>query len=208
MKNKKLHILRSICIANNKVVCDGKFLDGYDNSNDFKVFGKDLYKKLSCNYPKYYKMDNLCKLSFLAGELLTNGINLNVYPPEQTALILANSLSTLDTDINFVNTLELIPSPAVFVYTLPNITIGELCIRHGWKGENLFMIQKQFEVNNLIDQTTFLFTTSNTKLCIAGWTNYLSATDYKACFWLITDETWKTTRKFSKMELLNDYNIQ
>jgi hypothetical protein len=200
--------LRSICIANNKVVCDGKFMEGHDTSNDFKIFGRDLYNKLSCNYPKYHKMDNLCKLSFLAGELLTKGINLSIFPPEQTALIFVNSLSTIDTDINFVNTLELIPSPAVFVYTLPNITIGELCIRHGWKGENLFMIQKQFDANNLIDQTMFLFAAGKTKLCIAGWTDYLNATNYKACFWLITDETLNRTRVFSKTELLNDYKIQ
>ena len=36
-------------------------------------------------------------------------------------------------------------SPALFVYTLPNIVIGEICIRHHFKGENAFFVFKQFD---------------------------------------------------------------
>ena len=33
-------------------------------------FLKSAYKHYGINYPKFYKMDNLCKLAFVASELL------------------------------------------------------------------------------------------------------------------------------------------
>ena len=56
----------------------------------------------------------------------------------------ANRAASLDTDLKHQATItdegEYYPSPAVFVYTLPNICLGEISIRHQLKTENAFMV--------------------------------------------------------------------
>ena len=81
-----------------------------------------------------------------------------VYKPEDIGVVLANANSSLDTDIKYFETVKDIASPALFVYTLPNIVIGEICIRHNFKGENAFFIFEEFDagfiqqyVSNLIN---------------------------------------------------------
>jgi hypothetical protein len=208
MENRELHIVQNICIAKNKVIRNGQVIYEYDTLAKFSDFSKTLYKKLDSNYPKFYKMDNLCKLTFLAGELLTGdkitSINLN----EDTGLIFSNSASTIDTDKNFAGTLESIPSPAVFVYTLPNIALGELCIRHGWKGETLFLIQDHFDARQLMEQTIALFSCTKTSSCILGWAEYISDTNYMILLWLISNTPESRALKLSEIELLNDYQLQ
>ena len=41
-----------------------------ENFVNFAAFIKSLYKKESVNYPKFYKMDNLGKLGFMAAEMI------------------------------------------------------------------------------------------------------------------------------------------
>ena len=58
-------------------------------------------------------------------------------------LIKQNEHSCLETDIEHqeeVNKQK--ASPAVFVYTLPNIVIGEISIRNKWFGESAFFLMK------------------------------------------------------------------
>ena len=38
--------------------------------NDINSFLKEMYYKLDLDYPKFFKMDNLCKLGFIGAELL------------------------------------------------------------------------------------------------------------------------------------------
>jgi hypothetical protein len=206
MDNNSLYISTNISITPHTVTVDGKVVLEQDGNGDFNIFSRELYKSLNCNYSKFYKMDKLCKLAFIGVELLLKDVKIS-FPAENTALLLANSGSTIDTDTNFVNTLDKIPSPAIFVYTLPNIAAGELSIRHGWKGENLFLISDAFESEEFNENLQMLFTDSNTEFCISGWIDYLSEKDYKACLWLITKEQNKSYRKLNSAELAEDFKI-
>jgi hypothetical protein len=207
MADKELYISQSISIVNSKAICNGRVVFEFDSNNIFSEFSKQLYKKLEINYPKFYKMDNLSKLTFLAGELLIRRSNTEIHLPENTALIFANSASTLDTDKNFIATLESIPSPAVFVYTLPNIALGELCIRHGWKGETMFLIQENFNPRQLIEQATLTFAAGNISSCILGWSDYHSDLNYSVNIWLISSNPEIKAQKLSEFQLLNDFNL-
>lgn len=109
---------------------------------DLSAFLLALYKHAGINYPKFYKMDNLSKLGFLAAEMILKNPTLILdFKKEDIAIVLYNRNSSLDTDINYFETVKEMASPALFVYTLPNILIGELCIRHGFKGENIFFLR-------------------------------------------------------------------
>ena len=56
--------------------------------------------------------------------------------------MICNADASLDTDIKYLATTKELPSPSVFVYTLPNIMIGEICIRNHFKGESFFFISE------------------------------------------------------------------
>ena len=52
---------------------------------DPSAFFNDLYNALKLNYPKFFKMDNLCKTVFLANEVLLKNISLlSKYKAEET----------------------------------------------------------------------------------------------------------------------------
>jgi hypothetical protein len=208
MNSKELFISHNISISKCAVLFDGQTIYQHQGEEGFTAFIKDLYKKIECNYPKFYKMDNLCKLSFLAGELLVKRSKVNENPADKIALFFANSGSTIDTDTKFIESFEAIPSPAIFVYTLPNIAIGELCIRHGWKGEGLFLVQSHFNPQELIDHAEFVFQSGFAKACILGWVEFLAPDNYQVCLWLVSDTFTKGDRLLSAIELTTDYNIE
>lgn len=99
-----------------------------------------LYKSLAIAYPKFYKMDALCRLGFLAAELLMNALAPDERCHlEQTAVMLVGRSGSLLSDTKHQAAIQsstaFFPSPAVFVYTLPNIVSGEIAIRHHFLGD-------------------------------------------------------------------------
>lgn len=110
----------------------------------FSAMIRTQYKALEAPNMKFFKMDDLCKAGYVASEYLLKGADLSRYRPTEIAVVLENRSSSLDTDLmhqRIVN--EHHPegaSPAVFVYTLPNVVAGEICIRHHIQGENTFFV--------------------------------------------------------------------
>jgi hypothetical protein len=143
------------------------------------------YHHFGLQYPKFYKMDNLSKLGWLAAELLLKeGFKTTDYRPEEIAVVLSNSNASLDTDYKYFATIKDIPSPAVFVYTLPNIMIGEICIRHKFKGENAFFISEAFDAAFIEQYVHGLMDSDNAGACICGWVDVLGE-EYMAALFLI-----------------------
>ena len=135
------------------------------------------YKTQINNYPKYYKMDRLSKLAFIASEVLLSGSNVKEkYSSDEIAIVLNNSSSSLDTDENYYETIknknEFFPSPALFVYTLPNIMIGEICIRNKICGESILTVSNSADYTSIVDNVELIFETSQTKCCLAGYVEY------------------------------------
>jgi hypothetical protein len=132
------------------------------------------YRLLGLNYLKFFKMDNLSKLAILATECILRGTELYESSDKNyTAVVLANASSSLVTDISYQHTISdpsnYFPSPSLFVYTLPNISIGEICIRHKILGENVFLISRKFDADVLYFYVNELFEKTDTKNCITGW---------------------------------------
>jgi len=143
------------------------------------------YKELALNYPRFYKIDNLGKLGILATEiLLKNSFNKEQFKPYETAVVLSNASASLDTDIKYYETVANIASPALFVYTLPNVVIGEICIKHGFKGENAFFIFDNFDEAFTEQYVNNLFETAEIKACICGWLELMNE-EYKAVLFLV-----------------------
>lgn len=131
---------------------------------------------LEVNYPKFHKMDPCSKLGFLGTEILLKDINLmNDYEPWQVALVLSNAHGSLDTDIRYYQSTKTIASPAQFVYTLPNIVAGEICIRNGFKGENAFFVTPAFDFQQIHRYVEAVLSSGRTKACIAGWIDVMGS---------------------------------
>jgi hypothetical protein len=132
-------------------------------------------------------MDEISKLGFLASEVLLKNKPYKDYQPEEVGIVLSNSQSTLVTDSVFQKSIEndeqFFPSPSVFVYTLPNIMIGEISIRHGFKGENAFYIFENFHAEFITDYINQLFLSDKLKACIGGWVDQSADSNEAFIYW-------------------------
>src|SRR5690606_21571812 len=119
--SKYIHIENGIIFENGKQIVDS-------NTTDFSEFIKQVYRNFEHIYPKFYKMDDLCKLAYIASELV-----LKDETEKDIAVLFSNNEGSLDTDNKHQQSIQnsdaYVPSPAVFVYTLPNIAICEVSTR-------------------------------------------------------------------------------
>ncbi|MEQ3690829.1 MAG: 3-oxoacyl-ACP synthase [Flavobacterium sp.] len=184
---KQNYKIAQYCVIENKKV----FLNGVEefSSDDeqFPDFIKAAYKKFNSNYPKFFKMDNLSKLSFLAADLLLKELRLNE-EDNDIAVVFANKSASLDTDVKYqrsiANKEEYFPSPAVFVYTLPNICIGEISIKHHLKSENTFFVFDTFNVEFIYNYANHLLESNKTEKVLCGWVEFFED-NYKAVVYLV-----------------------
>jgi len=182
--------IKSFCtIQNNQILLNGEVVFGTEPTF-FSDFSKKAYQYLEINYPKFFKMDNLSKLAFLGAELLLKTED-NSSAENNTALVFANKSSSLDTDVKYQNSISdsenYYPSPAVFVYTLPNICLGEISIRHQLKSENSFFIFADYNPVFMENYSNILLKTGKADKVLCGWVEYYNE-DYKAFLYLVDKE--------------------
>jgi hypothetical protein len=196
------YITSSCTIEHGTVSKDGEQLFESKGAN-LSGFLLSVYQHFQLNYPKFYKMDNLSKLGWLAAEiLLKDGFKKDQYQPEEIGLILANSNSSLDNDIKYFDSVKDIASPSLFVYTLPNIVIGEICIRNHFKGEHAFFIQDTFDAGFMGQQVNYLLNKNILKACICGWVDVLEQ-NYKAVLFTVEKKKGNNAVLFSTESMDN-----
>ncbi len=156
----------------------------------FAEYTKQVYQHTGVAYPKFFKMDELSKLCFLTTEILLSDVEVaKLWDGSKVAVVVGNKTSSLHTDRKHFDTIknrqEYFPSPALFVYTLPNIMLGEICIRHKITGENACFLMENFDTDFFNHYVHDLFNTENYDFCIAGWIDY-QPEHYRAHLMLIT----------------------
>lgn len=145
----------------------------------FKEIGRHLYDQLDSAYPKFFKMDAPSKLAFLATELLIQGIiNSSELAGDDVGLIFGTKSGCMQSDIkhnqSLVDDENFFPSPAVFVYTLPNIMLGEVCIRHKIQGEATCLMMDKLDKKMMFKYASDLINREKYRYCIAGWIDVLN----------------------------------
>jgi len=188
--------ITGFCSINNGIVAkDG--VNIFEQQSDLPGLLLAAYQHLQLTYPKFYKMDNLSKLGWLAAEfLLKDTFHKDQYQPEETGVILANANSSLDDDVKYWDSIRDVASPSLFVYTLPNIVIGEICIRNHFKGEQAFYIQPKFDVQFIAQQVDYLLNKNIMQACICGWVDVFEQ-DYKAVLFLVEKKKTEKSVIFS-----------
>jgi len=179
--SRKLFIENSVVIRDSKAYKNGKMIFQADSNLSISKFLKSIYKHQNLEYPKFFKMDSLSKFGYLGVELLIDGDIMD----KETALVFANSASSLETDEAYAKTMNEFPSPSLFVYTLPNIMLGEISIRHQLRSENIFFVSEEFQPDLFVDYAGMLFQQKKAKNMLCGWVN-LHNNDYDVFLWQIS----------------------
>lgn len=167
-----------------KITPDGAWVDGEQLPTT--ATGADLitelYRAYVKDYPKYFKMDPLSRLGFVASELLLQRCP-EVDPDDSRAIILANRTASLCNDLRYQATISddnYFPSPALFVYTLPNIVTGEIAIRNKYYGETTFYVLPSADDAKIKSLVEASMQDPATRSAIAGWLECPSADDFHA----------------------------
>lgn len=180
-KGHRVHITpQGICLDNKEFIIDKEI-----TQNGLLTA---LYKQIIGNYPKYYKMDGLCRLGFVASELLLKAERDEGSFTEDTnktrAIVFFNRSSSIASDKKYLASIaekdNYFPSPSVFVYTLPNIVTGEIAIRNGYHGETSFYIlphKNELLMQDIIETT---FMDEQTTSVLTGWLDYEDSEHFEA----------------------------
>lgn len=173
--------LASVKVSPQGAVLDGKLVSAAS------VTG--LYREFVGDYPKFFKMDQLCRLGFIAAELLLRGTSES--ERENAAIVLFNRNGSLVTDRNYQQTIAddgYFPSPALFVYTLANIVTGEIAIRNRIFGETSFYVLSAPDAHLMDSIVREVCLTSSPSFVLTGWVDYDSEDDYLADMRIVSME--------------------
>ena len=175
-----------------------------------------LYRSQIGDWPKFFKMDTLSKAGFVASELLLKKVGERRLEGEEythsRAIVLFGSTASLCADRNYQETIQdrdnYYPSPALFVYTLPNIVTGEIAIRNHWRGETSFYVLETPDAAQMAFHLACAFDDPETESILAGWVDSRNNDDYQVFMTLIyrkdaADTEWLAGQLDSIINYLN-----
>lgn len=153
-----------------------------------------LYKQMIGNYPKFYKMDGLSRLGFVASEILLNAEKGETDVErreeegerllEERTIIFFNHSSSIASDRNYKESINdkdnYFPSPSIFVYTLPNIVTGEIAIRNHFHGETSFFILPDKDERMMEEILQASCRDAQSKSFLTGWIDYEDERHFEA----------------------------
>lgn len=167
-------VLRTVLVESSRILLNDKEVYSSD-SVDFQDFIRSAFKTVCAPNMKFYKMDSLSKLGYVASEILLDGIE---YGEEDCGLILSGVYGSLDTDIRHQQIIDTetdaSASPAVFVYTLPNVVEGEISIRHHIKGENTWFWSDDRTLSDVREYAALSMSAQDMKYCVVGHIDFLN----------------------------------
>lgn len=182
-----IQVISSCNIENAKVILNGSEVFSSEESG-VSEFLKSAFKALDSPYPKFFKMDKLSQLAFLGTEYLLKSLP-QTFQDDEVAICFFNGRSSLDTDTrhqNLINENAKV-SPSIFVYTLPNILMGEIAIKNKWYGENLLILKPEFNFEEWALEADLLISSGKANYCLGGWVDVFQD-DYQLELFLVEAE--------------------
>ncbi len=174
-------------IANIEVTTEHIVVDGQElvvNGQGLDML-YDAYRRYVNDYPKFFKMDGLCKLGVLASELLLKTLDEERFiPRDDRAIVLFNRHGSHEADQHYLSTISdpdnYFPSPSVFVYTLPNIVTGEIAIRNHYLGETSFYVLNDNDTAAMQRLVAATFSDPATQSVLTGWVDFTDSSHFEA----------------------------
>lgn len=194
-----------VIIRPDEVIVDGKVLAHNEKGGAMLT---ELYRAYVGDYPKFFKMDTLSKLGFVASELLLQAEGkLRFEPCEDRAVVFFNRCASLQADTAYQATIQdpenFFPSPAAFVYTLPNIVTGEIAIRNKYYGETSFLVLPEYDPEIMAQQLQLAFLDTTTQSILGGWLDCTDEDHYDACLFLIDKQQLNNIKPLASALITN-----
>ena len=181
-------------ILDQRKLWEGKKELGEQEGKEHHSLLTTLYKQMIGNYPKFYKMDGLSRLGFVASEILLNAEKGDTDVErreeegerllEERAIIFFNHSSSIASDRNYKESINdkdnYFPSPSIFVYTLPNIVTGEIAIRNHFHGETSFFILPDKDERMMEEILQASCRDAQSKSFLTGWIDYEDERHFEA----------------------------
>ena len=187
-QNREFTTTHTIRITPEEVILDqrklweGKKELGKQEGQEHHSLLTSLYKQMIGNYPKFYKMDGLSRLGFVASEILLNAEKGDM--DKERAIIFFNHSSSIASDRNYKESINgkdnYFPSPSIFVYTLPNIVTGEIAIRNHFQGETSFFILPDKDERMMEEILQASCRDAQSKSFLTGWIDYEDERHFEA----------------------------
>lgn len=178
------YINGSIRWQNGRIELDNEVIFSSDESDTEKL-PQIVYENSGIHYPKFFKMDLLSKVAFLSTELLLRNVHAaQQYNKERIAVVLTTAQGCLEVDKRYEESRQTFASPALFVYTLPNIMLGEICIRNGFKGEQACNISESEDAAFLDFYVNDLLNNRNMEACLCGFADATDTHIYCTLRWV------------------------
>ena len=98
---------------------------------------EDMYSALQCSYPKFFKMDKLCKWAWVATEYLLGGKD-EAYKgidKNKIAICLTTGHGCIDVDKRYLDGIA-IASPGLFVLRCPTLCLGSFASGTALRGNS------------------------------------------------------------------------
>ena len=169
-------------ILDQRKLWEGKKELGEQEGKEHHSLLTTLYKQMIGNYPKFYKMDGLSRLGFVASEILLNAEKGET--DKERAIIFFNHSSSIASDRNYKESINdkdnYFPSPSIFVYTLPNIVTGEIAIRNHFHGETSFFILPDKDERMMEEILQASCRDDQSKSFLTGWIDYEDERHFEA----------------------------
>lgn len=185
--------LKYTVITGNTVTVCGRVLE---HEHTGSAMLTEIYRAHAGDWPKFFKMDTLSKVGYLASELLLKELGERRLEAEEytsaRAIALFGTTASLCADRNYQETIQdsdnYYPSPALFVYTLPNIVTGEIAIRNHYRGETSFYVLDGFDAGSMAFHLQCAFCDEQTESVLAGWVDSTGNDDFRSFFTLLYRE--------------------
>ncbi|MBE6222965.1 MAG: hypothetical protein E7125_05845 [Bacteroidales bacterium] len=145
----------------------------------------ELYRKWVGDYPKFFKMDTLSKLGFLLTEMLVHDEPDRFTFREDRAVLVFSREGCVANDRHYAESMKDFPSPALFVYTLPNIVSGEISIRNKWGGESSAYVLASYDEARIWDLVRQAFQDKCTQSALVAWIDCTSDNEWVTNAWLV-----------------------
>ncbi len=145
----------------------------------------ELYRKWVGDYPKFFKMDTLSKLGFLLTEMLVHDEPDRFTFREDRAVLVFSREGCVANDRHYAESMKDFPSPALFVYTLPNIVSGEISIRNKWGGESSAYVLASYDEARIWDLVRQAFQDKCTRSALVAWIDCTSDNEWVTNAWLV-----------------------
>jgi 3-oxoacyl-[acyl-carrier-protein] synthase-1 len=132
-------------------------------------------------------------LGFVASELLLQAEGQSRFEPrDDRAIIFFNRSASLQADTVYQATIQdmdnYYPSPAAFVYTLPNIVTGEIAIRNKYYGETSFIVLPEYDPKIMAQQLQHAFHDPMTTSILGGWLDCTDENHFEAELYIISKQ--------------------